>query len=299
MIEDIIDKVVKELSESLKLGDFLTVQAPDKLIKDAFLHDSEGNPIDCNIYHPKYGYKGFVTDIGKQIVTMWNPTIYTDPKINKEVYCIECLNLTCIHPDGKLTNKDGVTVIFVDFVLHNQTRQAETEQDFKEIYDKLFLEKRIENTPKKHRLFKAELLNHVEKLISLYKKKHEFETIDLSLLSIAKDFIQYLNEPDSEAKDKNEEPSNPVVALFCALVNDSKLIPMGENETQKDYCKRICEQYNLIYKDRVRQNYPNKITPKNIEKVEEVILPAIDEFSKNKILDYLKREHPTNKRLYG
>ena len=47
----------------------------------------------------------------------------------------------------------------------------------------------------------------------------------------------------------------PVIALFCYLTNESKLNSKGETESVKNYCKKVCNEFNLTYSDRVRQKF--------------------------------------------
>lgn len=186
----------KEFLDSLKLETLLTVKAPDIVHKDAFIHDLKGNPIDCNIYHPeKYGYRGFVIDSLKDVVTTWNPTIYTEPKTNKKVYCIKCLNITCIEEDGTLTNKDGEKVVFVDYVQENRKRRAESEADFIEIYNREFKTRGIEDTPEGHQYFKDGLSKHTTELINLYEVNRPFgsKSREDNLIILAQKFKKFLD----------------------------------------------------------------------------------------------------------
>lgn len=78
--KDIIETII----ERIQLQDFLSVPAPDILHRNAFWHNENGNPIDCNIYHPKYGYRGFETNTNEQVIASFQPvTGYKDEKSGK------------------------------------------------------------------------------------------------------------------------------------------------------------------------------------------------------------------------
>ena len=79
----------------------------------------------------------------------------------------------------------------------------------------------------------------------------------------------------------------PVIALFCTLANDSKIIPRGEEEAAEPYCRRVCERYQLHYTDRVRQNFNHSSIKANIKKMQRLIFPIIDEATKEAITDHL------------
>jgi hypothetical protein len=89
---------------------------------------------------------------------------------------------------------------------------------------------------------------------------------------------------------KKNPLSAPVIALFCKLLHESGFKKRDTyNETITNYCIRICENYNLTYTDRVRQNFnpDDTPTPRNITKVKELIFPLIDEATKEAITEYL------------
>ncbi len=44
----------------------------------------------------------------------------------------------------------------------------------------------------------------------------------------------------------------PVIASFCKLVNESKLLKQETGETKEAYCKRVCMNFELTFTDRVR-----------------------------------------------
>ena len=176
------------------LKDFLKVKAPDRVEEKAFIHDLNDNPIDCNIYHPKYGYRGFVTDETRHIIASFNPIIYNDPNTNQKVYCsIEPLVILCEDENGKLSNKDGVEVKWVSFTLSNQKKLAEDENDFQEIFDYWFKEKNLNPEHQEDYTICAEfLINEV----TLLQEQHLGHTNridkDLNLISLSNRFIKFL-----------------------------------------------------------------------------------------------------------
>jgi hypothetical protein len=79
----------------------------------------------------------------------------------------------------------------------------------------------------------------------------------------------------------------PVISLFCKLLNDSQIVPRAETKTQKDYCEKICTQFNLQYSDRVRQGYGKSSNKANLLKVKSQIIPKIDSGTGEKLNSYL------------
>lgn len=96
-----------------------------------------------------------------------------------------------------------------------------------------------------------------------------------------------------------EQPKAPVIALFCSWVNFAKVLPKEENEGVENYCKKVCEKFNLPYSDRIRQNFNNNGTKANKEKVKELILPSIDKESSKKINEYLGNKDQPKQKLYA
>ena len=99
--------------------------------------------------------------------------------------------------------------------------------------------------------------------------------------------IEKLDQP--EIKQKVTAPS---IALFCAIVNDSKELIKGSDENKKDYCKRVCEAYKLPYSDNVRQKFLDgppeiKKKDKNYKSVIALIIPALTGQQRKSIDTYL------------
>ena len=119
--------------------------------------------------------------------------------------------------------------------------------------------------------------------------------------NIAIDIVQRLEKKIDEIKlsfapkkviiNKRSTITAPIIAAFCAIVNDLKIIPIG-GDTKESYCKRVCSNFSLTYTDKVRQNYSadSKVTKKHANNVVNLILPTID----IKYTDQIK-QHLTSK----
>jgi hypothetical protein len=296
------DDVIKLIMERNELNDFLSVPAPDVLHKNAFWHNKDGKPIDYNIYHPKYGYPGFETTTKDHVIASFNPvTVYQDARTGKYIHCRYYLQMLCTADGKNFTNKVGEKVIMVDYLQTHLKRLAEDEQDFKLIYQREFVSKKLTDTPDIRTNFCKELINHIHELIGLHEKRSSYkEGRDIKILALANRFIDYIKPlPSQQTETKSEQPKAPVIALFCNLVNESKLIEKGETESVENYCKRICESYKFFFTDRIRQGFFNSNNKENIKKIKEIILPKIDEAGSKKINEYLNRNEPPKQKLYA
>jgi len=84
----------------------------------------------------------------------------------------------------------------------------------------------------------------------------------------------------------------PVIALFCAIVNDSNQLIKGIDESKADYCKRVCKAYNFDYSDNIRQKFKDgipEIKPNNthFKTMRNSILNLLEPDKKNPIETYL------------
>jgi len=153
--------------------------------------------------------------------------------------------------------------------------------------------KTIEKTP----ITKKEILLHINRT----------NAFPLSLYDIGKiktDFKEYLKKQSfgnntQQSGINSIQVNAPVIALFCNIVNECKLISKEENESVEKYCERICKLYKLNYTDRVRQNFNGSNTKKNRQKVIEQILTTIDKEDSKKINEYLNTKNTKNQKLYG
>lgn len=98
---------------------------------------------------------------------------------------------------------------------------------------------------------------------------------------------------------KKKTPTAPAIALFCNLINEAEIIKKESNEIPEIYCKRICKKYNLKYTDRIRQNFNGNKSQKHYKELTELILPCIDETTKDKIQKHLDSKNPPKQKLYA
>ena len=199
---------LKPLIDIYALHDFLQVSEPDRVFKNAFIHDLQGNPIDCNIYHPKYGYQGFLTYDERLIVTSFNPNYgYKCLLTHQYIYSpYNSFNLTCIYEDGRLTNKDGIEVEFTDFVMHNQTRLAR-EEDFEEIWKYWLIEKNLDPLSESIAGLRKFLIDKTMSLQKLHEESADDKQLDLNLTALSEIFIKFLTSkktPQEEEAKRNE-----------------------------------------------------------------------------------------------
>lgn len=115
--------------------------------------------------------------------------------------------------------------------------------------------------------------------------------------SIAFEEMQKEHLPPQQTETKT--PTAPAIALFCNLINEAEIIKKESNEITEIYCKRICEKYNLKYTDRVRQNFNGKKYKRHNKELTEIILPCIDETTKDKIQKHLDSKNPPKQKLYA
>ncbi len=178
MSMDFFEQIMKEKQPIYALSDFLKVKAPDYIEKDAMYYNEKG--------------EGFLDTFYK-----------TNPEPIKH------------EEKGKLfyTNEKGEIFNVVRkeaYILTNQTRKAESEKDFQEIYNREFEAKGLEDTPEDHNLFKNELFNQVESLISLQTENTNFKERDLQTISRANLFLSFLKHPITESnKDPGESTEHP------------------------------------------------------------------------------------------
>lgn len=101
--------------------------------------------------------------------------------------------------------------------------------------------------------------------------------------------LNYTRSRDSETASFSKLPS-PVISLFCYIVNECKIMEKDEIESIESYCIRVCEKFELIYKDRVRQGYYTSENKSNIDKIKKLILPNIEEDYQKKISTWIDAE---------
>lgn len=129
-----------------------------------------------------------------------------------------------------------------------------------------------------------------------YELNFSLEYFD-SGISIAFEEMQKENLPPQQTETKT--PTAPAIALFCNLINEAEIIKKESDEIPEIYCKRICEKYNLKYTDRVRQNFNGNKSKRHYKGLTEIILPCIDETTKDKIQKHLDSKNLPKQKLYA
>lgn len=179
------------IRKGFRLFNLLQVKGPD--IEGFFWVNKEGQEIDCNIYHPKYGYRGYIADKlppGRPVI--WQGTRYEDPQTGRDVVCINYLEVLCLHSCGKFTNKDGVEILKKLFSSPT-TRTAQTVDDLKQIFEREFIKTGLKGTHKSEALFARHLIEETDRCIELHKVVFpEPLKQDIALLLIAEEFKEWL-----------------------------------------------------------------------------------------------------------
>ena len=109
---------------------------------------------------------------------------------------------------------------------------------------------------------------------------------------LKKELAKWQNQAYKNGTPKKRKTSANAIALFCAIVNDSKQLLKGSDESKADYCKRVCINYSLTYSDNIRQQFKDgvpdiKQTSKNFKDMQSLILPVLDTDKKRPIETYL------------
>ncbi len=100
-------------------------------------------------------------------------------------------------------------------------------------------------------------------------------------------------------RDYKTEPNAPTIAMFCKLLNDAKVFELGENESTIAFCLRVCEEFDLRYRDKVRQGFYNSTNHENFRKISKLIFPFIDSDISNRITEYWNNNNPKKQKMYG
>lgn len=109
----------------------------------------------------------------------------------------------------------------------------------------------------------------------------------------------FIQSQQTENKKESEKIKAPVLALFCKLINAIGIEQKDEIESVEKYCKRVCERYDLVYTDRVRQNFNGNETKGNLKLLTENVLPLLDFETQSKIQHHLKIKQLPNQNLYA
>lgn len=180
-------------------------------------------------------------------------------------------------------------------LIGNLNRQARTNEpgiSFSHRYNSLY--KSIEQ---KERLFPIDyqiLISHFNETF-LNDLLSSYEIINETF----KEITPLLTAIPPQQTERSNRISNPVIALFCSVVNDAGIITKGEAESVEDYCKKVCTEFNLTYTDKVRQGFLTSNNQRNITKVKNLILPIIPSEKSSLISNYLENKQPTNQKLYS
>jgi hypothetical protein len=115
------------------------------------------------------------------------------------------------------------------------------------------------------------------------------------------EMIQTESEINQQPKqtETNKPPRAPELGFFCSLINKIGIDKKYETESATVYCQRICNKFNLTYRDRVRQNYNENETKTLVKDLSEKVLPLIDNETKISIQKYLDNKQPPKQNLYG
>ncbi len=109
----------------------------------------------------------------------------------------------------------------------------------------------------------------------------------------------FIKSQQTENKKESKKIKAPVLALFCNLINAIGIEQKDEIESVEKYCKRVCERYDLVYTDRVRQNFNENETKVNLKLLTENVLPLLDFETQSKIQDHLKTKQLPKQNLYA
>jgi hypothetical protein len=292
---DGMKKMIETIMDGTRLSDFLSVPAPDLVLEHAFWHDVHDQPVECNIYHHKYGYKGFETTSAESLVTSFLPvTSYQDPISRKYVYCQYYLPMLCTADEVSFFNKDGQQVTKVPFVQTNKRRQATNAADFLLICDREFAAKSLSDTRSVRLAFFEELQNHTLKLIEQHRATMQYANgLDIALIALAHEFIDYLARQIQQLKNakgqrKARQPTREITGLFCRLLDQAGIRSRAPGEGIEEVCRRICIEFKLTYSDKVRQHYSNSENNRNLRKVIEELQPKLSAADGEVLQNYIK-----------
>jgi len=97
-------------------------------------------------------------------------------------------------------------------------------------------------------------------------------------------------EPQQEHKEQKKRIEAPTKAAFCYYVNLIGIIKQN-NDSAQNFCKKVCDKYNIKYAERIRENYHSAMTPtsKQIKNIQEQIFPLIDTETVQKISELINK----------
>lgn len=262
---------VKLIAERLRMIDFFWIDAPDILHKNAFWHDENNVPIDCNIYHPKYGYPGLITDTKDIVLTSFsNVIIYQDERSGKYIHCKYCQQILCTPDEVNFTNKDGEKVLKIEYLQKYQKRMAETEQDFELIYQRELTKSGITD----HKFFKSFLLEIVSAKEEEYKASltNEEKEKDAKTLELFYKFKNWINKREKKVNDSKLNIEEREQAAMSK-------ISFGYRKTDPQILSRIynglTEQLDGFISEE-ENTFINVFTAKDLRELEEIITLQCD-----------------------
>jgi len=157
--------------------------------------------------------------------------------------------------------------------------------------------------PQVDKIIKDQQLNHVDKMPA-YRTFFESVQWLWDFADWFKNEVDNCNKLDDSKQTKEPNITNPMVAMFCVLVNNSGIDKHGP-ETIAEYCIRVCDKYNLPYKERVSKKFSrlcsgqSHLIKRYIEKIQELILPKLDKSTRDNINNYLNNKYPSTSKLFG
>ena len=171
--------IVRSMQPFIEANSFFTL--PGEETVGYFLVDKDGNGIDCNIYHTKYGKR--------YEATFFRSTHYEDPKTHKKISCLYYKEILCKHENDTYFNKDGIQVFKKEVKFHT-TKLAETKHDIASIYEREKLKSGIRD----ERFFRTFLLELVIEKEKEYKSKINYKERDPKTLELFYVFKTWLTE---------------------------------------------------------------------------------------------------------
>lgn len=142
-------------------------------------------------------------------------------------------------------------------------------------------------------------ITHWEREVNQFVNRHDnpqpFET---RFAVEAKKMLKYYSNKSKNKEGLGKIPA-PVLAEFCRLLNDLRIMEKGESETNQNFCIRVCKYFDFVYVDRVRQCFSNISTKSNSRKVVEIVLPRIDESTRKLLQENFNNKQSTKIKLYG
>lgn len=201
---------------------------------------------------------------------------------NEMIWHFDCLLINC-DVDIELENVKRVSSVLKEAEIYNICHRAK-----QEIQNQVFVQN---NNTKALIKWTNDKLTGIESRINKIIADNELNHIDKMpkyylFFEVTRSFWDFYNwffievyplyTGNSKPENKPKKIRSPVIALFCSLLNDSKVKKRGVEETIADYCERVCIEYKLPYSDRVRQGFSSIGTKTNKQKVKELILPLIN-----------------------